>query len=239
MQRAATIRTAKIRRAVAATLAAVAVLGIAGACEAGLGTDDASGPGDAAGTVGARQPQPGRFSVLPEPCGSVPVETLRELLPEADDEVYAGQPQPTFDTGRRVGCVWHHATANDSQRLDVDFRRIVSYTPDISDDDQAEIDFEAHAADAGVSVTSPQSPADPLAARLLDGIGHVAFIDSTLTSDNAQDRRDVEVAFRTANVIVTVNYTVSTTGAGGAPDNALLQQQAQGVAQRLAGGFDG
>ncbi|TDC21542.1 DUF3558 domain-containing protein [Streptomyces sp. 8K308] len=229
-----------MRQAIAATLATVAVLGLAGACEAGLGgTDDASGTTGDAGTPGAQQPQPGRFSVLPEPCGSVPVETLRELLPEADEETYAGQPQPTYDTGRRVGCVWHHATANDSRWLDVDFQRIVSYTPNISDDDQAEIDFEARADAAGVSVTSPSTPADPLAPRLLDGIGHVAFINSTLTSDNAQNRRDVQVAFRTANVIVTVNYTVSTTGAGSAPDGALLQQRAQGVAQGLAGGFDG
>ncbi|GAB2878402.1 DUF3558 domain-containing protein [Streptomyces mayteni] len=239
MQRAATNRTATIRRAIAATLAALAIGGLA-SCQAGLGgTDDGTNAGAAAGATGSQPPQPGRFSVLPEPCGSVPAESLLELLPDADEEAYAGQPQATFDTGRRVGCVWHHAIANESRRLAVDFERIVSYDAGVSDDDQAELDFEELADASGVSVASPSAPSDPLGARLLDGIGHVAFIDEQLTSDNAQEQHDVQVAFRTANVIVTVNYTVSTTGTGGAPDSAQLQQRAQTVAQRLAGGFDG
>jgi hypothetical protein len=170
---------------------------------------------------------PGRAAaVVPPAPGAVAQDTLRELLPGADAAAYAGVPAVTFDTERRVGCTWTSATTDSTQRLSVDLTRVVSYDPAVSDDAQAEQDFRRRMAAAP-------------AAREVDGIGHVAYIDTALTSDDAGNGDDITLAFRTANVIVTVDYAVSTVQADAAPRSALLQQRVQSVARQLAGGFDG
>jgi hypothetical protein len=269
-----------IRRGVLAAMAAAC--GLAAGCTADLdGTDDATGldpPGSLTEPV-----EPGQFTALPEPCGAVDEETLRALLPGGDAEVYEGVPAATYDTGRRVGCEWHSPAETTTHQLVVDFERVISYDPEISDDDQAALEFDELAADAGVSpggsgsgtetdetetgtgsgseagigstatdgpeepeddaleggyAEEPTSPEGALASRPLDDIGHAAYIDDQLTSANASASREVEVVFRNANVIVTVNYTVSTSVAGDEPESATLQEGAQTVAQQLAGGFD-
>ena len=126
-------------RVAASALPVTLILG-AVACSGDLGgTEDTAGAdpsGDTRTTA-----QQGRYSGLPEPCGAVRPETLAELLPDAEPEVYAGDPLATCDTGRRVGCDWRHANGSDTQRLTVDFQRVISYEPEVSDDDQAERDF--------------------------------------------------------------------------------------------------
>jgi hypothetical protein len=261
-------------------LAAVAACGLAAGCTAGLdGTDDATGS-EPPGSL-TEPAEAGQFTALPEPCGAVDEETLRALLPGGDPEMYEGVPTPTYDAGRRVGCEWRGAAETTTHQLVVDLERVISYDPEISDDDQAALEFDELAVDAGVSLDgsetgtetgetetgtgstatdgtdeseglegseedaleegyteAPTSPEGALANRPLDDIGHAAYIDDQLTSGNASARREVEVAFRNANVIVTVNYTVSTSVAGEAPESATLQEGAQTVAQQLAGGFD-
>ncbi|MGK5530095.1 DUF3558 domain-containing protein [Streptomyces sp. URMC 129] len=238
-------RVRRVFVARAAALAAAAVCGLTAGCSAELGgADGTTGAGQTGGTAHAAQP--GRYSGLPEPCGAVHDDTLRELLPGGDDEAYAGETDATFDSGRRVGCAWHTVTATGSHRLSVDYQRIVSYDPAVSDDDEAETEFEERAAEAGIPVTeSPDAdgssapPEDPLAPRTLDGIGHVAFLDDRLTSVDPGERRELTLTFRNANVIVTVNYVVSTNVPGAVLDSASLQQRIQTVARQLAGGFDG
>ncbi|MGP4110101.1 DUF3558 domain-containing protein [Streptomyces sp. 4N509B] len=270
-------RTFVVRGAGAGLAAVAACVALVG-CEADLGgTDDAgSAP---SGTV-AEAVEPGEFSVLPEPCVAVDPETLNRLLPGADEEAHEGEPMATFDTGRRVGCEWHGPTASVTHRLAVDLERVISYDPEVSDDDQARLDFEQLAAESGVTLdgsttepgvetdtgagttfmgedvdadgeggdgadsggegsqdTAPPSVSDPIS-HPLDDIGHVAFLDDQLTSLNTGASREVVVAFRSANVIVTVTYTVSTTVAGEFPDSTQLQEGAQDVARQLASGFE-
>jgi hypothetical protein len=207
------------------------------ACSADLGgTDD--GAGAAPRGNAAAEPQTGQYSGLPEPCGSVNDDTLRDLLPGGEPEVYPGEPVVTYDTGRRVGCEWYNAGEASTQHLSVDFQRVISYDPAISDDDQAELDFEERAAEAGIPMTV-ESPADPLEPRVLDGIGDVALVDDQLTGTDPGNRRAVTVAFRNANVLVTVGYTVSATQTDVPPDSAQLQQGARTVAQQLEGALEG
>ncbi|MEO3753536.1 DUF3558 domain-containing protein [Streptomyces sp. B6B3] len=255
MQRSsASVICGAVRTALAAAAAGALVAG----CSSGLdGTDDASGSTQPGG--GADSAEPGRYSALPEPCDTVDVETLRELLPGGDQETYEGEPMETYDTGRRAGCEWRAPETTVLRDLAVDFERVVSYDPEISDDDQAALDFETLAAEAGISLDGagtnddsgigtttfsdatsghPTTPGGELAPRPLDDIGHVAYVDDQLTSDDDGERREVQVAFRSSNVIVTVNYTVSNTVVGETPDSALLQDGAQAVARQLAGGFD-
>ncbi|WP_062208416.1 hypothetical protein [Streptomyces sp. NBRC 109706] len=238
-------------RAAGAALAVALILG-AGACAADIGGTEDTGGSDP--SDGARnQAQQGRYSGLPEPCGSVRQETLAELMPDADPEVYAGDPLATYDTGRRVGCEWRNTDGADSQRLTVDFLRVISYQSEVSDDDQAEFDFETRAEEFGLTLgedadqtdedganaLSPDLGGRPASARQLDGIGHVAFLDDRLTSSDATSRRDVTLAFRNANVIVTVVYSVATIQPDAAPDSSESQQHAETVARQLAAGLDG
>ncbi|WP_059005760.1 hypothetical protein [Streptomyces specialis] len=228
----------------ATALAAAAAGALTAGCSTALSGTDGTSHSSRPGT--ANVAQPGRYSGLPEPCGAVDGDTLRELLPGGDTDAYEGEADATFDSGRRVGCAWHTVTPTGSHRLSVDFQRIVSYDPAVSDDDEAAAEFEERAAEAGIPVTGVEQvdgtttpPGEEPGSRVLDGIGHVAFLDDRLTSLDAGERRDVTLAFRNANVIVTVDYVVSTNVTDAELDSALLQQRAQTVARQLAGGFDG
>ncbi|WP_308282412.1 DUF3558 domain-containing protein [Streptomyces lichenis] len=138
----ATARAATRRTGWAAALAAGAVL-LTG-CTGGSGPDGAaqdSKAGDGAGQAAA----PGRYRTLLEPCGSVSAATLRELLPSAADltdeqreRVYQGTPAVTYDTDRRAGCSWKADGPDASHQLVLDFERVVSYDPEVSDDERAQ-----------------------------------------------------------------------------------------------------
>ncbi|BBC35658.1 hypothetical protein SGFS_069520 [Streptomyces graminofaciens] len=109
----------------------------------GDATDD-SRPGDAAAT--ASPAQPGRYDTLPVACGSVGQETLDSLLPgieqltDADQrkEAYKGEATQTYDTDRKAGCRWKAESTDATDRLFVDFERVMSYENPVSDDSKAE-----------------------------------------------------------------------------------------------------
>ncbi|KUJ65884.1 hypothetical protein ACZ90_42715 [Streptomyces albus subsp. albus] len=128
---------------------AVAVLAAIAAAISGCTTETTpasiqNGKADSPGRTATAEP--GKYRTLPEACGTVDRKTLRDLLPGAEtgdedaadaDAVYAGQPTVTFDTDRRVGCRWKLETPAGSRHLALDFQRVVSYDPAVSDDDRA------------------------------------------------------------------------------------------------------
>ncbi|MEV5437750.1 DUF3558 domain-containing protein [Streptomyces sp. NPDC052682] len=267
---------------VAALLAAL----LAG-CTGGSGDDDPTdnaNPGSA-GTASAVA-EPGRYRTLPEPCGAVGQETLDELLPgirQITDEqqratAYAGEATVTYDTDRRVGCRWKVDSADATDRLLVDFERVVSYDGSVSDEAQAEQLFATREADAHLpeptvtdsgsasaaepgasasaspsgsaapssSPASPSSPSSPSAAstdlqpRVLEDLGDEAFLDDELSdSGSTAEQRTVTVAFRTSNVIVTIEYTEQPTRLGVVPDSKEMQDRARKLAVQLADSLSG
>ncbi|MDB1087896.1 hypothetical protein PJ985_09995 [Streptomyces sp. ACA25] len=267
------LRASATRAAAAAAL----IFGLA-ACTAGTGGDDRGNGGSTAETA-ATPLEPGTHSGLPEPCGAVSEEQLDVLLPGADPEVRTGQPDLTYDTSRRVGCQWRSSTETGAHHLAVDFHRVISYHPGISDDDQAALDFAARSEAAGIP--SPEDPAvtpessgsppgsggtgdgpspdpDPTrpggggtagegadsgsptgeqAPRALSGIGQNAFLNDEFVSGDAGAHRDITLAFRSANVLVTVSYSESATDRYVTPDSATLQDRAQALARQLAARF--
>ncbi|MEU1008348.1 DUF3558 domain-containing protein [Streptomyces sp. NPDC005890] len=154
---------------VSGTAALLAAL-LAG-CTSGSGSDgatDDANPGDTGtATVAA---QPGKYRTLPEPCGAVDHDTLDALLPGIRqitdpvqrDRAYQGEAALTYDTDRKVGCRWKVESADATDRLSVDFERVVSYDNTVSDDDQAQKLFQEKetAADlpAPSSSSAPPSP---------------------------------------------------------------------------------
>jgi hypothetical protein len=147
-----------------AALAAVALGTVLAA-----GVTGCDGPGSAAGgNSGATgsagesmSAQPGKYQTLPEACGLVSRKTLQSLLPGAaeDDQVYDGTAAVTFDTDRRVGCHWKVGNGNGTRELTLDFQRVVSYDPSVSDDDEAQRRYQAAAAEAHVpGILPPVTP---------------------------------------------------------------------------------
>ncbi|MGP3985762.1 hypothetical protein [Streptomyces sp. 3N207] len=128
----------------------------------GAGDDEDGKPGSSSASASA--PAPGKYDSLPEPCGTVGVGQLREMLPGAaaaeDDDTpapsdsagpYEGESSVTYDTDRRVGCRWKSATTLSTRHLSVDFERVVSYDPAVSDDEQAERLYKKKARKAGIT----------------------------------------------------------------------------------------
>ncbi|MFI7406285.1 DUF3558 domain-containing protein [Streptomyces sp. NPDC049541] len=134
------------RKAYVSGVAALLVALLAG-CTGGSGgggaTDDAN-PGNA-GTASAVA-QPGKYRTLPGPCTAVSHDTLDSLLPgikaiaDADqqEKAYAGDATLAFDNDRKAGCRWKVDSTTATDRLLVDFERVVSYDNSVSDDTQAQ-----------------------------------------------------------------------------------------------------
>jgi hypothetical protein len=125
-----------------AALLAALLAGCTGGSGGDSPTDDAN-PGDAGTAVATAQP--GKYRTLPEPCAAVGHDTLDALLPGARqitdpaqrEKAYQGEAALTYDTDRKVGCHWKVESATATDRLSVDFERVVSYDNAVSDDDQA------------------------------------------------------------------------------------------------------
>lgn len=246
---------------------ALAVATAAG-CSGSGGTGDGARNGDGAdGRQSASAAPPGRYRVLPEPCGSIAAKTLEKLVPDADDP--AGEAVVTFDTDRKAGCAWTGHTDLGNRYLHVDLERVVSYDTAVSDESQAAADYDSRAAaahipaatapaDAGASAsatagrTGPEG-GDPLppgttspsattggdtSPRTLDDLGDGAFLDDVLENQDSGLHRDVTVVFRMANVVVTVELSQWSTDKSVEPPSEELQSGARQVAAELADQLD-
>ncbi|KPI06839.1 hypothetical protein OK074_4020 [Actinobacteria bacterium OK074] len=268
--------------------AAVLLAALLAACTGGSGSNDSTDDSKAGdSTTSATAAQPGRFTTLSDACTSVGHSTLDSLLPglkkisdeEAQDKAYAGTATLTYNNDRRSGCSWKAESSDATDRLLVDFERVVSYDAAVSDDtasarvfaakqDAADIpkttassssssstssssaETSSSSGSSGTASATPSSPtpsdsssasatapATPsgtptaLQPRTLGSLGDEAFLNDELSSS---DLRTVTVAFRTSNVIVTVQYAEQPTATGEVPDSEEMQGRAQNLAKQLA-----
>jgi hypothetical protein len=92
---------------------------------------------------------------------------------------------------------------------------------------------------ASPSASSTLAPAD-LQPRLLDDLGDEAFVDDALSSSGSTAKqRTVTVAFRTSNVIVTIEYEEQPATVGVVPDSKEMQDKARKLAAQLADSLAG
>ncbi|WP_344054511.1 DUF3558 domain-containing protein [Streptomyces thermoalcalitolerans] len=177
------------------------------------------------------------------------------------EKAYAGRATLTYDTDRRTGCRWKVESADATYHLHVDFERVVSYDNTVSDDSQAESVFAAKQAAAHLpeptslqssgansgpssspsssASASSSAPTDAATAdlrpRALSDLGDEAFLDDSLTtSGSTAQQRTVTVAFRTSNVIVTIEYAEQPMRIGVVPDSEEMQDRARKLADQLA-----
>ena len=146
----------------AGALALAAVAALLASCSGSGGSGAASGSaGVSSRTDTASAAPPGKYQTLPEPCGSVDNKTLHVMLPNSRN--YAGTAALAYDPDRRVGCRWTGTLQGGTRYLTVDFERIVSYDPTVSDDDKAAQQFEQMAQAAHIPGAAPNGPSGPSA----------------------------------------------------------------------------
>ncbi|MFF0737990.1 DUF3558 domain-containing protein [Streptomyces chartreusis] len=85
------------------------------------------------------------------------------------------------------------------------------------------------------SASTDDAAAAELQPRVLEDLGDEAFLDDQLAgSGSTAQQRTVTVAFRTSNVIVTIEYEEQSATVGVVPDSEEMQDRAQKLAARLA-----
>ncbi|WP_369272709.1 DUF3558 domain-containing protein [Streptomyces sp. R11] len=88
---------------------------------------------------------------------------------------------------------------------------------------------------ASTSPSASASTSADLQPRVLDDLGDEAFLDDKLSSSGSTaQQRKVTVAFRTSNVIVTIEYEEQPATVGTVPDSEEMQDRAQKLAAQLA-----
>ncbi|MFD8812288.1 DUF3558 domain-containing protein [Streptomyces sp. NPDC059627] len=155
------------RKAYATGIAALLAVLLAGCTSGSSGGDDTSDKNADTGTATAAA-QPGKYRTLPEACGAVSHDTLDSLLPgiaqitdeEQREKAYEGEATLTYDTDRKVGCHWKIESTDATDRLSVDFERVVSYDNAVSDDSEAQTIYTQLESAADIPVSAPPSPAE-------------------------------------------------------------------------------
>ncbi|MFI1421109.1 DUF3558 domain-containing protein [Streptomyces sp. NPDC020731] len=90
------------------------------------------------------------------------------------------------------------------------------------------------------TTASPSVAPTDLQPRLLEDLGDEAFLDDELNSSGSTaGQRTVTVAFRTSNVIVTIEYAEQPMTVGVVPDSKELQDRARKLASELADSLGG
>lgn len=90
------------------------------------------------------------------------------------------------------------------------------------------------------TAASPSASPSDLQPRLLEDLGEEAFLDDELSgSGSTAEQRTVTVAFRTSNVIVTIEYAEQPMTVGAVPDSKELQDRARKLASELADSLSG
>ncbi|MFF8776671.1 DUF3558 domain-containing protein [Streptomyces sp. NPDC015140] len=97
-------------------------------------------------------------------------------------------------------------------------------------------------APSGDASSSPSGSATPtdLQPRLLDDLGDEGYLDDELSdSGSTAKQRTVTVAFRTSNVMVTIEYAEQSATLGVVPDSEEMQDMARKLASQLADSLGG
>jgi len=93
---------------------------------------------------------------------------------------------------------------------------------------------------SGTSPSSPSSSSSGLPSRVLEDLGDEAYLaDELSSSGSTAKQRTVTVAFRTSNVIVTVEYAEQSAMVGVVPDSEEMQDRARKLASGLSGSLSG
>ncbi|MFJ9863011.1 hypothetical protein [Streptomyces sp. NPDC101165] len=126
------------------------------------------------------------FDTAPTPCTSVPVATVKSLVPGART---AGKEIPSTDTSLRRTCSWNALQGYDYRWLDVSFEVAGS-------EQEAKKEYEQRVAEKSGGGAVP-------------GLGDTAYSIVNLTTEDKQETREGVVLARVSNALVIVTYNGS------------------------------
>ncbi|MFE1883541.1 hypothetical protein [Streptomyces diastatochromogenes] len=126
------------------------------------------------------------YDTAPAPCTSVPVGTVKSLVPGAKT---AGREIPSTDAELRRTCSWNALQGYDYRWLDVSFEVAES-------DQEAKKEYEQRVAEKSGGGAVP-------------GLGNTAYSVVNLTTEDKQETREGVVMARVSNALVIVTYNGS------------------------------
>ncbi|MFD5794428.1 hypothetical protein ACFWIO_12975 [Streptomyces diastatochromogenes] len=126
------------------------------------------------------------YDTAPAPCTSVPVATVKSLVPGAKT---AGREIPSTDAKLRRTCSWNALQGYDYRWLDVSFEVAES-------DQEAKKEYEQRVAEKSGGGAVP-------------GLGNTAYSVVNLTTEDKQETREGVVMARVSNALVIVTYNGS------------------------------
>ncbi|MCT9077531.1 DUF3558 domain-containing protein [Streptomyces fulvoviolaceus] len=146
----------------------------------------------------------------------------------------ATQAQQLFAEKETAADLPAVATSSESATSDVEVSSSASPSDSASPSGSASTNASASGS------ASPSATPSDLQPRLLDDLGDEAFLDDALSSSGSTaQQRTVTVAFRTSNVIVTIEYVEQPATVGVAPDSKGMQDKARKLASQLADSLAG
>ncbi|UGY92916.1 DUF3558 domain-containing protein [Streptomyces gobiensis] len=192
----------------ALTGAVLPVLLVAG-CSfgSGSGTKDSDSASDAGPSKeAAPSPEPVKFSTLPDACETVSKDTVKKTVPKAKPA--SGKSLGSKDADAYSGCLWSGVDLStfEYRELSVSLRRYDSDVAIGSGDKRA-----TEYAQDKIAAISGNKEAKSVKDAKLSGVGDTATaISYDITKKDgkkSQDYREQRIVVRTANVVVTVDYS--------------------------------
>ncbi|KMS80576.1 lipoprotein [Streptomyces leeuwenhoekii] len=149
------------------------------------------------------------------------------------------EPEPESESGAESASESESGSGEDGAASSAGASTSSSPSPSASSSAAASGSASQDAA-PGTSQSPSAGAYTDLQPRLLDDLGDEAFLDDELSaSGSTAEQRTVTVAFRTSNVIVTIEYAEQPATVGVVPDSAELQDRARKLAARLADTLSG
>ncbi|MDT0309631.1 DUF3558 domain-containing protein [Streptomyces sp. DSM 44917] len=175
-------------------------------CSSGSGSDGGTQDDEPRESV-APEPEPVRFSALPEPCATLNEDVIGEVVPEADPA--GGETLSSFDTAFSGACLWNGLEQYQYRSLQVALRRFDSDVALGSGDERA----GEYLRQMAEEVSGDEANGEVEQAELDDAGDEAATLSYTATrtpggeeDDEEQEYRQQRVVVRTANVVITVDY---------------------------------
>jgi hypothetical protein len=219
------VRSLPLPLALTARLTPVAVLACAGwALTSGPAAPPAAAhrsapqetPADPSSAAPSSSAASKAYATAPAPCSSVPVATVKSLVPGAKT---AGKEIPSTDTELRRTCSWNALQGYDYRWLDVSF--------EISDSaSEAKREYEQRVGEKSGGGAVP-------------GLGDAAYSVVNLTTEDKQQTREGVVLVRVSNALVVVTFNGSDFETKKAPGTDEINKGAIKAAKAAVGALGG
>ncbi len=158
---------------------------------------------DAPSTSSASTAATKTYSAAPAPCGSIPVATIKSLVPGAKT---AGKEIPSTDTKLRRTCSWNALKGYDYRWLDVS--------------------FEIMDTDAAAAKEYKDRVAEKSGGGAVPGLGDSGYSVVNLTTEDKQQTREGVVMAQVSNALVVVTYNGSDFESKKAPSTDVINKGA-------------